>query len=96
MDDRIGSLGAMEILDSRGNPTLKAFVELRNGVRASACVPSGASTGAYEALELRDEDPKRYGGRGVRRAVANVKGIIAPKLIGYSATRQREIDRAFD
>ena len=93
MNGRIASVGAMEILDSRGNPTLKAFVELRGGARASASVPSGASTGAHEALELRDGDPKRYGGKGVRHAVANVTDVIAPKLIGFSATRQQEIDR---
>ncbi len=93
MNGRIASVGAMEILDSRGNPTLKAFVELRGGARASASVPSGASTGAQEALELRDGDPKRYGGKGVRHAVANVTDVIAPKLIGFSATRQQEIDR---
>lgn len=93
MNGRIASVGAMEILNSRGNPTLKAFVELRGGARASASVPSGASTGAHEALELRDGDPKRYGGKGVRHAVANVTDVIAPKLIGFSATRQQEIDR---
>lgn len=93
MNGRIASVSAMEILDSRGNPTLRVFVELRGGVRASASVPSGASTGANEALELRDADPKRYSGKGVRHAIANVTDIIAPKLIGFAATRQREIDR---
>ena len=92
MSGRIASIDAMEILDSRGNPTLRVFVELRSGVRASASVPSGASTGAHEALELRDGDPKRYGGKGVQHAAANVTNIIAPKLIGFDATRQREID----
>ncbi|HEY5066894.1 MAG TPA: phosphopyruvate hydratase [Xanthobacteraceae bacterium] len=92
MNDQIAALGAMEILDSRGNPTLKVFVELRGGVRASASVPSGASTGAHEAVELRDGDPKRFGGKGVRRAVAAVTEIIAPKLVGISAARQRDID----
>ena len=93
MNGRIASVGAMEVLDSRGNPTLRVFVELRGGARASASVPSGASTGAHEALELRDGDPKRYGGKGVRHAVANVTDVIAPKLIDFSATRQSEIDR---
>jgi enolase len=93
MNDRIASVDAMEILDSRGNPTLRVFVGLRGGIRASASVPSGASTGAHEALELRDSDPKRYGGKGVQRAAANVTGIIAPELVGLAATRQREIDR---
>jgi enolase 1/2/3 len=92
MNGRIASVDAMEILDSRGNPTLRVFVELRGGVRAGASVPSGASTGAHEALELRDGDPKRYGGKGVQHAVTNVTNVIAPKLIGFAATRQREID----
>jgi enolase len=93
MNGRIASVGAMEILDSRGNPSLRVFVELHGGSRASASVPSGASTGTHEALELRDGDPARYGGKGVRRAVANVRDIIGPKVIGVSATRQRDIDR---
>ena len=67
-------------------------MDLKGGTRASASVPSGASTGAHEALELRDGDPKRYGGKGVRHAIANVTDIIAPKLVGFAATRQREID----
>ncbi len=93
MNGRIASLGAIEILDSRGNPTLKVIIELHGGTRASASVPSGASTGAHEAVELRDRDLKRYGGKGVRRAIAAVSEIIAPKLIGISATRQRDIDK---
>ncbi len=93
MNARIASLDAMEILDSRGNPTLRVFAELQGGIRSSASVPSGASTGAYEALELRDGDPTRYGGRGVKRAIANVTDIIAPKLVGLDATGQRDIDR---
>ena len=92
MNGKIASIDAMEILNSRGNPTLRVFVELRGGVRASASVPSGASTGAHEALELRDGDPKRFGGKGVQHAAANVIDIIAPKLIGFAATHQREID----
>lgn len=93
MNGRIASLGALEILDSRGNPALRVFVELHGGTRASASVPSGASTGTHEARELRDGDAARYGGKGVRRAAANVTGIIAPKLIGIAATRQRDIDK---
>jgi enolase len=92
MNSRIASVSAMEILDSRGNPTLRVFVELGSGACVSASVPSGASTGAHEALELRDGDPKRYGGKGVRHAIANITDIIAPKLTGFAATRQNEID----
>lgn len=93
MNGRIASVGAMEILDSRGNPSLRVFVELHGGTAACASVPSGASTGLHEALELRDRDPDRYGGKGVLRAIANVTDIIAPKLIGFTVTRQRDIDR---
>jgi len=93
MNARIASLDALEILDSRGNPTLRVFAELQGGIRSSASVPSGASTGAHEALELRDGDPTRYGGRGVKRAIANVTDIIAPKLVGLDAIGQRDIDR---
>ena len=80
MKRNIASVRAMEILDSRGNPTVRVRVTLENGVTASASVPSGASTGENEALELRDGDKKRYGGKGVLKAVANVNGTIAPKL----------------
>jgi enolase len=83
---------ALEILDSRGNPTLMVGVTLKNGLTASACVPSGASTGIREAVELRDGDKQRYGGKGVLKAVANVNQIIAPKLKGKSSEAQREID----
>jgi enolase len=93
MDAKIVSVRAMEILDSRGNPTIRVFVELENGVTASASVPSGASTGENEALELRDGDKKRYGGKGVLKAVDNVNRIIGPKIVGMVATRQVEIDR---
>ena len=93
MNDQVAALSAMEILDSRGNPTLKVFVDLRGGVRASASVPSGASTGAHEAIELRDGDPKRFAGKGVRRAIAAVTEVIAPKLVGISAARQSDIDK---
>jgi enolase len=90
---KIASLGAMEILDSRGNPTLRVFVELQGGIRSSASVPSGASTGAHEALELRDGDPTRYGGKGVMRAIANVTDVIAPYLVGLDVTYHRDIDK---
>ncbi len=90
---QIKEVGAREILDSRGNPTLAAQVELAGGVFAGAMVPSGASTGSHEAVELRDGDAARYGGKGVRRAVANVREIIAPALLGMDATDQDAIDR---
>jgi enolase len=93
MDSRISSVRAIEILDSRGNPTLKVFIELRSGVRASASVPSGASTGAREAVELRDSDKSRYNGKGVHRAIANITQTIAPKLIGIPAVGQGEVDK---
>jgi enolase len=89
----IDSIKALEILDSRGNPTVHVTVTLENGVSASAGVPSGASTGENEAVELRDGDKKRYGGKGVLKAVENVNKTIAPKLEGVDATHQREIDR---
>jgi enolase len=89
---KIASLAALEILDSRGNPSLRVFVDLQGGVRASASVPSGASTGVHEALELRDGDPSRYGGKGVLRAISNVTDIIAPRLVGRDATQQCDID----
>lgn len=84
---------AREILDSRGNPTIEVDVMLHSGAFGRASVPSGASTGAHEALELRDGDPKRYSGKGVLKAVSNVNNIIAPELIGLDALNQREIDR---
>jgi enolase len=93
MSLKINEVDAFEILDSRGNPTLRVCLKLDNGRRASASVPSGASTGEHEALELRDGDPTRYGGKGVLRAVANVQDVIAPKIIGLDPTRQREIDQ---
>jgi len=88
----IQKVSAQEILDSRGNPTVMVTVALNNGVTASACVPSGASTGIREAVELRDGDIRRYGGKGVLKAVANVNKIIAPKLKGKSPFAQRAID----
>ncbi len=90
---KITAVNALEILDSRGNPTVRVNVTLSNGMIASASVPSGASTGENEALELRDGDKKRYGGKGVLKAVANVNERIAPKVIGMDATEQSQIDR---
>jgi enolase len=93
MKSRIYSIRAREILDSRGCPTIAVDVTLADGTRASAAVPSGASTGEDEAVELRDGDPRRYGGKGVRQAVANVNDIIAPRLVGMDPTEQGQIDR---
>jgi enolase len=90
----IKRIRAMEILDSRGNPTLEVEIELADGTRGRAAVPSGASTGKHEALELRDGDKSRFGGKGVLKAVANVNGPIAAAITGSEATRQAEIDRA--
>jgi len=89
---RIQNITAQEILDSRGNPTVMVNVALNNGITSTACVPSGASTGIREAVELRDGDAKRYGGKGVLKAVANVNKIIAPKLKGKSPHAQQELD----
>ena len=88
------SIHAREILDSRGNPTLEVDVILEDGAIGRAAVPSGASTGAYEACELRDGDKNRYLGKGVLKAVKNVNDIIAPKLLGMRASAQLDIDRA--
>jgi enolase len=85
---------AREILDSRGNPTVEAEVVLADGAIGRAAVPSGASTGENEAVELRDGDKKRYGGKGVLKAVQNVNEIIAPALQGFDALDQAEVDRA--
>ncbi|MEW6729079.1 MAG: phosphopyruvate hydratase [Pseudomonadota bacterium] len=89
----IKSIHAREILDSRGNPTIEAEVILASGIMGSAAVPSGASTGSREALELRDGDAKRYGGKGVTKAVANVNGPIAQALVGKDVQDQVAIDR---
>ena len=89
---KIRSIRGREILDSRGNPTIEAEVLLESGITGVASVPSGASTGEHEAIELRDGDPKRYGGKGVLKAVANINEKIAPALIGMSALDQRAID----
>jgi enolase len=89
----VSSIRALEILDSRGNPTLSVEVELAGSIRGQAQVPSGASTGRHEAFELRDGDPGRYFGKGVRSAVANVEREIAPALVGLSAADQAAVDR---
>ncbi len=81
-----------EILDSRGNPTVEVEVILTSGARGRACVPSGASTGAYEAVELRDGDKSRYGGKGVQKAITNVNSTISGAIIGLDALQQTEID----
>jgi len=83
-----------EILDSRGNPTVEVEVELESGAMGRAAVPSGASTGAHEAVELRDGDKKRYGGKGVKKAVAAVNGELHAALAGLNAADQVKIDRA--
>ena len=88
----IVSLIGREILDSRGNPTVEVEVELESGIIARAAVPSGASTGSREALEMRDGDKKRYGGKGVLQAVAHVNEEIAEELEGMSVLNQIEID----
>jgi enolase len=91
--DTIVRIHAREVLDSRGNPTVEVEVHLRGGVCGRAIVPSGASTGRHEAVELRDGDPGRFGGKGVRQAVANVHDVLAPRLLGRSAADQARIDR---
>jgi len=93
LDTTIESVLAREILDSRGNPTVEVEVSLTGGGFGIAAVPSGASTGAYEAVELRDGDAKRYGGKGVLTAVRNVNGEIADEVTGTDALDQRSIDR---
>ena len=92
MDTVIESISALEILDSRGNPTVEVEVTLADGSWGRAAVPSGASTGEHEALEMRDGDKKRYGGKGVAKAVANVNGVIADALFGWDASEQKAID----
>lgn len=90
---RIESIKGREILDSRGNPTVEVEVRLESGITGRASVPSGASTGENEALELRDNDKSRYGGKGVLKAVYNVNNVIAPALTGWSVLQQRAIDK---
>jgi len=88
----ITEIFARQILDSRGNPTVEVDVWLESGIMGRAAIPSGASTGSHEAVELRDGDKKNYGGLSVMKAVSNINDIIAPKLIGMDSTRQKEID----
>lgn len=90
----IEAVGAREILDSRGNPTVEVEIVLDDDTFARAAVPSGASTGAFEAVELRDGDKGRYLGKGVEKAVAAINDVIAPELVGYDADEQRIIDQA--
>jgi enolase len=92
-DPCIKHVHAREVLDSRGNPTVEVEVHCSGGVFGRAIVPSGASTGRHEAVELRDGEPSRYAGKGVRRAVANVCDILAPRLVGLEATEQTRVDR---
>ena len=90
---KVRSIDALEVLDSRGNPTVAATVSLENEVAATALVPSGASTGEREAVELRDGDPSRYGGKGVKKAVTYIRGEINDALVGVDVTDQRGLDR---
>ncbi|RLD05133.1 MAG: phosphopyruvate hydratase, partial [Chloroflexi bacterium] len=94
MDTTIININALEVLDSRGNPTVEVEVVLADGAWGRAIVPSGASTGVHEALEMRDGDKERYGGKGVANAVANVNEEIADAFLGWDASEQREIDLA--
>jgi enolase len=89
---RIEGITALEILDSRGNPTLECVVTLNDGAEGRARVPSGASTGVHEAVELRDGDPARFGGKGVLKALANVETVIGPEMIGFDVTDQAALD----
>ena len=88
----IADVIARQILDSRGNPTVEAEVILENGASGRAAVPSGASTGKHEAVELRDGDKKKYGGKGVLKAVKNINDVLAPELVGMPVYEQRMID----
>src|SRR4030081_2866987 len=90
----ITEIAALEVLDSRGNPTVEVTVRLNDGSSGTALVPSGASTGVHEAVELRDGDASRFGGKGVRTAVDNVEGVIGPAVIGLDALDQRALDTA--
>ncbi len=90
---KIAEIHAREILDSRGHPTLEVEIALSDGTRARAAVPSGASTGRFEAWELRDGDPKRYHGKGVQKAIANVLQVMAPAIRGMDASNQEALDR---
>src|SRR5690606_22354750 len=90
----INGVHGRQILDSRGNPTVEVEVQLEDGAVGRAAVPSGASTGAFEAVELRDGDKARYGGKGVQKAVMAVLDQLGPEVIGYDAAEQRLIDAA--
>jgi len=90
---KIVELAALEILDSRGNPTLQAWMKLASGATGMAKVPSGASTGKHEAVELRDGDKSRYQGKGVQKAVANVMGKIRQAVLGFDAEDQKGLDK---
>jgi enolase len=90
---KIANVYAREILDSRGDPTIEVEVELENGTKGIAAVPSGASTGKFEAVELRDDDPKRFNGKGVLKAVENVNGKIKEAVVGMESSDQKEIDQ---
>ena len=92
MSDQIARIHAREILDSRGNPTVEVELHLESGAHGTAAVPSGASTGAHEAVERRDGDKRRFGGKGVLQAVAAVNGEIASALSGTSVDDQRALD----
>lgn len=89
---KIASIEALEILDSRGNPTVEVLLKTDTNLFAKAAVPSGASTGEHEAIELRDKDPKRYGGKGVLKAVENVVNVIQKELVGHPLGNQEELD----
>ncbi|MBC8138940.1 MAG: phosphopyruvate hydratase, partial [Fibrella sp.] len=92
LSTRIETIKAREILDSRGNPTVQVDVRLGGGALGRAAVPSGASLGKYEAVELRDGDAARFNGKGVLKAVANVHDVLAPDLLGMDALGQRAVD----
>ena len=96
MSSQIAAVRARQILDSRGNPTVEVEVEVDSGEVGRAAVPSGASTGQFEAVELRDGDPGAFLGKGVLKAVDNVRTEIAPALIGLDAAEQSSIDAALD
>src|SRR5437764_13572025 len=93
-NDTITRVHARQVLDSRGNPTVEAEVHCAGGAMGRAVVPSGASTGRHEAVELRDGDPAHFGGKSVRRAVANVRESLAPRLLGMAVTNQESLDQA--
>ena len=93
MNSAIQKIHAREIIDSRGNPTVEVDMRLEDGSTGRAAVPSGASTGEHEAIELRDKDKKRFLGNGVRKAVTNINTIIADTLKGFDATNQPQLDK---